>query len=398
MKIKIEILLDSLYEYYEKKNADKDIVSAVVGNNDTKTDKINYCSIGTCCGLFEYYLPELGFQSAVSCEIDPLRANFYTVSHTGTHMVQKSIADPGAKAEIIDWCKKTDVQLMMITLPCQGSSSLTGRRAKVKNADPQNWLFMDALDTVEAVLPKWVIGENVVRYYKNVRDGKTSEQMMRERLEKYGYTVIFTTLNAADYGTAQERERRYMLAYRGDKEWRIPTPTTPKHLTIRDVIGHLPPVESEQDSGIPYHRVNKLRSDWVELIKHTPTGGDIKNNPAPFNIAYKKDGVTPIKYKFAGVFVRNEWDRAAHTITTGSGSMMVQFGLHPGNLVGYDVAGYPLYDNARPFTVAELILLTGLPETFRFPDDMPETQMRTALGEQACPLMLKMFMENRPTD
>ena len=102
------------------------------------------------------------------------------------------------------------------------------------------------------------------------------------------------------------------------------------------------------------------------------------------------------KYKFAGVFERTKWDEPAHTILTGSGSAMAQYGLHPGKLIGYDDNGYPLYDNARPFTVAELILLTGLPETFRFPDGMSETQMRIALGEQACPLMMKMFIENRP--
>jgi len=77
---------------------------------------------------------------------------------------------------------------------------------------------------------------------------------------------------------------------------------------------------------------------------------------------------------------------------------MTQFCLHPGNLVGYDENGFPLYNNARSWTILEAILLTGLPETFRFPADMSETQMRIALGEQACPLMLKMFIENRPTD
>lgn len=363
-----------------------------------KIKKINYCSIGTCCGLFEYYLPELGFQSAVSCEIDPLRAYFYTESHAGTHMVCKSVADPDAKTEIIDQCKKKNVQLLIFTLPCQGSSTMANLKASAKNKDQRNWLFEHVFDIVDEVRPKWVIGENVVGYYKNKKRGKTSEQIMKKRAESYGYNVKFITLDAADYGTAQRRKRRYMLAYLGDKEWNVPAPTTPTHKTIREVIGHLPSLEAGQPSNIPYHTARNIRPDLVDLIKHTPTGCNIKNNPAPFNVAYKKDGVTPIKYKFAGIFERAKWDKPAHTILTGSGSVMAQFGLHPGNLIGYDAADYPLYDNARPFTVAELILLTGLPATFRFPDDMSETQMRVALGEQACPLMLKMFIKNRPTD
>lgn len=385
----------SLFEHYQKKNSDKDIVSAVVGNDK---EKINYCSIGSSCGLFEYYLPELGFQSAVSCEYNKSRAHFYEEMHQGTHMVNKSIADPTAKQEIIDWCKKTNVQLICVTLPCQGSSTLTGKNAATKNADPQNWYFLDALDVVDGVLPKWIVGENVVQYYKNIRDGKTSEQIMRERLEKQGYTVKFITLNAADYGTPQKRIRRYMLAYLGDKEWKVPAPTTPQHITIRQAIGHLPVVESGQDSGIPYHKASKYRADLVELVKHTPTGCNIKDNPSPFNVAYKADGKTPLKYKFSGVLQRNEWDEAAHTITTGSGSMMASYCLHPGNPIGHDDMGNALYNNARPWTILECILLSGLPESFQFPDDMTETHMRDALGEIALPLMMKMFIEHRPVD
>lgn len=380
-----------------KKISFKAVISAIAGNNNNNK-LINYCSIGTCCGLFECYLPELGFQSSVSCEIDQMRAHFYEELHPGTHMVQKSIADTDAKTEIIDWCRKTNVQLLIYTLPCQGSSTLTGKSATIKNADPQNWLFLSVLDVIKETLPKWVISENVVGYYKNIRNGKTSEQIMCQRMKRYGYKVKFITLNAADYGTAQNRKRRYMLAYLGDKEWKVPAPTTPKHITIRDMIGHLPPLEAGKTSSIPYHNAPNVRADLVELIKHTPTGCNIKQNPAPFNVAYKKDGKTPLSYKYAGVFERAEWDKPAHTITTGSGSIMAAFGIHPGNCIGYDENGLPLYDNARPFTVAELILLTGLPKSFRFPDGMSETQMRIALGEQACPLMLKLFIENRPTD
>lgn len=375
----------------------KNIISAIVGNNNNK-EVINYCSIGTSSGLFEYYLPELGFYSAVSCEIDKNRAHFYEEMHIGTHMVQNSISDTSAKEETITWCKKTKVQLLIYTLPCQGSTTLTGNDKRTKNADPRNWLFMDALDIVEAVLPKWVICENVVGYYKNMKKGKTSEQIMRERLEKCGYKVKFVTLNAADYGTAQSRKRRYMLAYLGDKEWYVPGPTTPKHKTLKDAIGKLPVLKAGQKSHLKYHNAPAVRADLEDLIKHTPTGCNIKSNPAPFNIAYKKDGKTPLKYKFAGVFERTKWDEPAHTITTGSGSIMTQFGIHPGKFCGYDKAGFPLYNNARVFTVLELILLSGLPASFRFPDDMSETQMRIALGEIALPLMLKMFIENRPTD
>ena len=30
---------------------------------------INYCSIGSSSGIFEHYMPEMGFKSTVACEI-----------------------------------------------------------------------------------------------------------------------------------------------------------------------------------------------------------------------------------------------------------------------------------------------------------------------------------------
>ncbi len=371
-------------------------VSANFGNGNK--NPINYCSIGTSSGLWEYFLPQIGFNSSVSCEIDKQRARFYTSLYPTTHMVAKSIADSDAKAEIIDWCKKTNVQLIIESLPCQGSTPLSGKNKQAKSVDPRNKLFIETYDVVKGVLPTWFIRENVPQYYKNTIYGYTSEWVMRLQMESIGYTVIFVTLNAADYGTAQRRVRRYMLAYRGNKEWFIPEPTTPNHPTVREMIERLPVLESSGKSDIPYHNAITVRADLVDLIKHTPEGGNIKNNPAPYNVAYRKDGITPQKYKFGGVLCRASWDKPAHTITTGSGGVMGQYGLHPGKFIGYDSTGLPLYDNARPFTIKELMLLTGLPDNFQFPANMSETQMRIALGEQACPLMLKMFLQNRPTN
>lgn len=376
-----------------KKSAD----AAKAASKSAPGSPINYCSIGSSSGIFEYYMPEMGFKPTVACEIVPNRAKFYQEMHPGVHMVAKSIADVDAKTEVIKWCKKTHTDLIVFTLACQGSSTMSGKTADEKSADPRNYLFMDALDVVKAIKPKWVICENVVQYY-NVRIGdQTSEQIMRARLEKAGYSVAFYTLNAADYGTPQARMRRYMLAYRGNKTWDVSAPTTPKHLTVRNAIGHLETLEPGQESKTDrLHKAPNVRDNLVNVIKHIPSGGKLSDNPAPYNVAYKMDGVTPVSYKFAGVFQRADWDKPAHTILTGSGSTMAQFGLHPGHCVGQDKDGLAIYDNCRPFTIRELILLTGLPETFDFPKDMSNNQMRIALGEQACPLMMKMFLENRP--
>lgn len=360
-------------------------------------DTINYCSIGSSSGIFEHYMPEMGFKSTVACEIVPKRAHFYKQMHPGVHMVNKSIADKDAKTEIIDWCKKTHTELIVFTLACQGSSTMSGKTADEKSADPRNYLFMDALDVIEKVKPKWVICENVVQYY-NVRIGdKTSEQIMKKRLEKAGYTVAFYTLNAANYGTPQARVRRYMLAYCGNKKWNVPAPTTPKHITVYDAIGHLESLEPGQQSKFDrLHAAPNVRQNLIDVIKYIPSGGKLSDNPAPYNVAYKKDGITPISYKFAGVFQRADWNKPSHTILTASGNSMAQFGLHPGHRIGRDKNGLPIYDNCRPFTIRELILLTGLPKNFDFPKGMSDNQIRIALGEQACPLMMKMFLANRP--
>lgn len=120
--------------------------------------------------------------------------------------------------------------------PCQGFS-MAGKR---DNKDPRNSLFMDYLKFVKAFKPKFFVMENV----PGILTMKTSEggfvkDIIKEEVEKLGYSLKSKILLAADYGVPQKRRRVIFLGWRND----IPEPTYPEpthskdtHVCMGDVL------------------------------------------------------------------------------------------------------------------------------------------------------------------
>ena len=135
--------------------------------------------------------------------------------------------------------------------PCQGFSRLGKRNAD----DPRNMLFHEYLRIIKDVLPKYVVMENVTgildmrmldfpsvlsdKYYS----GQTLVQdILNSELSGLGYNVLeVQTLNAANFGVPQQRNRVVFLAYRNDVE-PINYPVIDRHedrTTVRDAFGSL---------------------------------------------------------------------------------------------------------------------------------------------------------------
>lgn len=133
--------------------------------------------------------------------------------------------------------------------PCQGFSQATGPR----NAnDERNQLVWRFVDWVEAIDPKVVTMENVAGMQSI---SSTWMDRVLGAFREIGYDARWETLNAADYGVPQTRERIFVVAVREDQptpsRW-FPAPThsesptttlTGKQLeewrTVREAIGDL---------------------------------------------------------------------------------------------------------------------------------------------------------------
>ncbi|NME09457.1 DNA cytosine methyltransferase [Paraclostridium bifermentans] len=108
---------------------------------------------------------------------------------------------------------KGDVDLFVGGSPCQ-SFSLVGNRNGFEDA--RGTLFYEYVRLVNEIQPKVFIYENVKGVMSH-DEGKTWETMGR-CFDELGYTWKHSVLNARDYGVAQNRERLFVVGFRGDLE------------------------------------------------------------------------------------------------------------------------------------------------------------------------------------
>ena len=150
--------------------------------------------------------------------------------------------------------------------PCQGFSQMRRSEAREPDKpvrftgynrlyeDPRNSLVLRFLEIAEALRPKTVLIENVpqmLRHGHNGVPGGLSGRVI-SILEGMGYSVSVGTVNAADYGVPQLRERSFFLASRiGRIEFPEPTHADPDNpmlassgrlpwTTVRDALSDLP--------------------------------------------------------------------------------------------------------------------------------------------------------------
>ena len=125
-------------------------------------------------------------------------------------------------------------------------------------------------------------------------------------------------------------------------------------------------------------------------MKHTPTGCSAFLNPEPWK-PVNKNGLGPEFYRSS--WRRAKWDEPCGSILMKSAGMGGMISCHPGTLQEDGT-----YNNARAYTIKELLLLTGLPDNYRIPaftlnnDEL----IRDVIGECVCPGIEYKIMQNIP--
>jgi len=102
--------------------------------------------------------------------------------------------------------------------PCQGFST-AGKR---QDNDPRNSLLFETLKVADAVLPEYVLIENVVGL-KWMKGGEILDSFMKD-LEALAYTATWHRLSAEQYGVPQRRRRIFILGAREGNEFNPPKP------------------------------------------------------------------------------------------------------------------------------------------------------------------------------
>lgn len=113
--------------------------------------------------------------------------------------------------------------------PCQGFSTA----GKGDPDDPRNFLWREWFRVVEAVEPEFVMLENV----PGMAHSKNREHLddLLEHLERDGYRVNYSVLDAADFGVPQRRRRLIVVGGRGF-DIRLPKPSASRRVTVGEAI------------------------------------------------------------------------------------------------------------------------------------------------------------------
>ncbi len=339
-------------------------------------------------------IAELGFDMTniniiAYSELDPQRVELYRHQFPDNKIIEGDINSK--KKEIINYSIENNIEFIIATPPCQGSS-IAGRR---KANDPRNLLIVPTIEVIKKVKPRYALIENVSIYFRdkiNVNGSETTiKQFILDKLSKE-YHVEVLSIDAADYGVPQHRRRGFVLITRkGEDKWTRPAESS--RVSVRDLIGELPSLVPEchdepeftkrRDSKIKHHKTTAHARRHIEIMMHTPEGKSAFDN----EIFYpkRKDGVRV--RGFRTTYKRMSWDKPAPTITMANKSISSQNNVHPGKKRG------KLYSDPRPLSLFELMLLMTIPVDWKLTKHSTEDRIRKYIGEGIPPLLIYQFVK-----
>lgn len=227
--------------------------------------------------------------------------------------------------------------------PCQGFSS--HRKKDHRGPDSRNTLVGRFAEIAVELQPKMIIMENVpdLLAKKHWHHFKA----FKDTVEAAGYHIAVKILGMADYGVPQSRFRTVLIAAR-DFIPTLPDPvfTDDQYRTVRDAIGHLPPLMAgEKDPDDPMHITSKHRKETVDILRQVPKDGGNRPKGVGPQCLDKVAG-------FSDVYGRLAWDKTAVTVTARCRTPSCGRFAHP--------------EQDRGLSVREAALLQGFPPEFYF--------------------------------
>jgi DNA (cytosine-5)-methyltransferase 1 len=313
-----------------------------MGQQNMKTSAIDlFCGIG---GL-SYGLKKAGIPVLAGVDLDA-SCRFAYEQNVQAEFVLKDISE--VRGEEINekyWSGNDQVKILAGCAPCQPFSTHSN---KVKNKkQTKRWrLISEFKRLVEETNPDIVTMENVA----NLANQKIFKDFV-VFLEQNGYFVSHSNVYCPDYGIPQKRRRLVLLASKYGAISLIPkTHCEENYVTLRQAIGHLPPVEAgEVCESDPLHRTTKLGDMNLRRIKASKPNGTWLDWNEDLQLACHKKN-TGKTYK--AVYGRMSWDVPSSTITT-------QFFNY-----GTGRFGHPTQN--RALTIREAAILQTFPEDYKF--------------------------------
>jgi DNA (cytosine-5)-methyltransferase 1 len=242
-----------------------------------------------------------------------------------------------------------ELTVLIACAPCTGFSQKNALNHSVD--DTRNSLVERAGAWVAELLPEFFVMENV----KELLRGRHRHhfEALRRTLAATGYSLSAEVHDLAAFGLPQRRLRALVIARR-DGAAVVPLRPDPlaRAVTVRDAIGHLPPIEAgETHPDDPHHRAPACTAHSLRRIRAIPHDGGSWSDIADSELLIRSM-IDKRPGSFPDIYGRLHWDRPAITITRECG--------HPGN------GRYLHPDQDRMLSVREMALLQGFPTDYVF--------------------------------
>lgn len=348
-----------------------------VNENDSRP-KMTAVDLFSGCGGISCGLERAGLQilAGVDIECDYLqtfRANFPDALSLERDLSQ---AEPAGFMHEVGIARGS-LGLLAGGPPCQGFSKNVPRRSRYLE-DPRNQLVATFLRFAEALMPRFILLENVAEMKAGFEGAYTSLLLEALGAKHLGYTVTHGVVNAPDFGVPQRRRRTFFLASRDQEKIAFPLPThhiggkanslnmfsLQGHVTVWDAISDLVPLEHGEgvdpchyateaqnefqrwargkSSHVYNHVARQLQPTQHQRFVSLEPGQGIKDLP---------DNLRP-KSGYSGAYGRLTKSMIAPTIT--------RWVFHPGS----GRFGHPV--SPRVITIREAARLQAFPDTFHF--------------------------------
>ncbi len=379
----------------------EEIEGSIVAESRSSYGIHTYISLFSSAGVGCYGFKEEGFYCVATVELLEKRLKIQSYNNKCVYesgyicgdMTMQETKDK-VFAELEKWEKTfyvADLDVLIATPPCQGMS--IANHKKRNDEIVRNSLVVESIKMVHQIKPKFFVFENVRAFLTSAcTDADGNNKSIKEAIDmNLGgmYNILYKVVNFKDYGNPSSRTRTLVIGVRKDIMDVIPNdlfPDKKSEITLRQAIGHLPPLKkmgeiSENDIYHNFRKYNPEMEAWISEIKEGQSAFDntdiqriphtIKNGVVVFNTQKNGDKYT-----------RQYWDKTAPCIHTRNDIMASQNTVHP-------------VDN-RVFSIREIMLLMSVPHTFNW-SAMPFEKLNALTPEEKATFLKKEEMNIRQT-
>lgn len=333
-------------------------------------------SVGAC---------QAGVDVRYAVEYDIHAASTYINNHPNTIMLNEDIK----KITVHDMPDLLpDVPIVLFGgPPCQGFSTSNQKTRNITNE--KNWLFLEYLRIAKELSPEWIVFENV-KGLKETEGGVFLKDIQKS-FEQIGYMVSTFTLNAADYGVPQRRERLFVVGSKSGVKVSPPQKTAHTPITVEQALHDLPILENGAAvNSLPYrcnpasafaeamrmnsmectgHLVTRNSPLIIERYSHVPQGGNWENIPESLMLNYADRSRC-----HTGIYHRLSQDKPSIVVGNFRKNMLI----------------HPAQD--RGLSVREAARLQSFPDEYSFSGSIGFQQQQ--VGNAVPPLLAKAVFES----